>query len=233
MIYDWVDPELNRTVMIFKRVPGKTYKDAWPGLTSQKRPQVANQVAMHLKALSEKTSDYIETVQGTGLIGEWSLRVREALPLWTPRIEPRVHRDDYEAFIIRCDDYLGIDMVTPGVGEPFALQHADCNPTNFLVTTPSDPNQMPKVTGIIDWEVVEYLPKWKIATSPRANRGYMVETEPPSAEGTDWQWMLSNACVQAGFPLELEYVKEKARKPLRHYPGIPVEDIIECRYLPT
>jgi hypothetical protein len=64
-------------------------------------------------------------------------------------------------------------------------------------------------------------------------RGYMVETEPPSIEGTDWQWMLSNACVRAGFPLELEYVKEKARNTLRHYPGIPIEGIIECRYLPT
>jgi hypothetical protein len=233
IIYDWVDPEWNRTVMISKRVPGKTYQDAWPGLTTQQRLLVADQVAIHLKALSEKTSDYIQTVQGTGLVGEWSLRVREALPLWKPRIEPRVHRDDYEAFIKRRDDHLGIGIVAPGVGEPFVLQHVDCNPTNFLVTTPSDPDQMPKVTGIIDWEAVGYLPKWQIATRPREYRGYMVGTEPPSIEGTDWQWMLSNACVQAGFPLELKYVKEKARRTLRHYPGIPIEGIIECRYLPT
>ena len=121
IIYDWVDPEWNRTVMISKRVPGKVYQDAWPGLTTQQKLQVADQVAIHLKALSEKTSDYIETVLGTGLVGVWSLRVREALPFWKPRLEPRVHRDDYEAFVKRRDGRLGIDMVALGVGEPFVL----------------------------------------------------------------------------------------------------------------
>ena len=105
------------------------------------------------------TSDYFETVQRTGLIGEWSLRVREALPLWKPRIEPRVSREDYDAFVKRRNGHLGIEMVAPGIGEPLVLQHRDCTPTNFLVTTPSDPDQMPKVTGIIDWERVGYLPK--------------------------------------------------------------------------
>ena len=61
----------------------------------------------------------------------------------------------------------------------------------------------------------------------------MIETMPPCLEATDWQWMLSNACVQAGLPLELEYVKECMRKGLKHYLGLSVERIINCRNLPT
>ena len=59
----------------------------------------------------------------------------------------------------------------------------------------------------------------------------MIETMPPCLEATDWQWMLSNTCVKAGLPLKLEYVKECMRKGLKHYPGLAVERIINCRNL--
>ena len=49
IIYDWIDTAWNRTVMISKRVTGKTYQEAWSGLTTQQRLQVADQVARHLK----------------------------------------------------------------------------------------------------------------------------------------------------------------------------------------
>lgn len=82
---------------------------------------------------------------------------------------------------------------------------------------------MPVVIGIIDWEAVGYLPRWMVATQPRLKRDFMVETTPHSWAGIDWQWMLSNACVRAGFPLEFEYAKELARIRLRHYSGIALE----------
>jgi len=146
IIYDWVDAAWNRTILISRRVPGKTYKDAWPSLTQRQRLAVADQVAGHLKTLSEHTSDYAETVTGSGPVGAWSLRVREALPRWQPRIEPRVSREDYEAYMKRRDKRAGVESAPPGIGEPFVLQHDDCSPTNIFVTTPSEP-ELPVVTA--------------------------------------------------------------------------------------
>jgi hypothetical protein len=59
----------------------------------------------------------------------------------------------------------------------------------------------------------------------------MVDTNLFCLEATDWQWMLSNACVRAGLPLELEYIKAKVRGNFRHYPGMLIEGIIECSNL--
>jgi len=152
LLYDWIDAEWNRSVMISKRIPGKTYLEAWPDLTRAQKLHVADQVAIHQKALSEMTSDYVETVQGTGVPGCWSLRLREdALPQWKHRIEPRVHRKDYEAFEKRNDENYGVTVGHPGIGEPLVLQHPSVTPEHVLVTTPSGPEEMPKVTGITDW----------------------------------------------------------------------------------
>lgn len=235
IIYEWIDPEWSRVIIITKRVPGKTYQDSWHGLTTQQKLHVADQIAGHVKALSEKTSDYVETVQGTGIVGEYSLRVREEpRPYWTPRVEPPVSHEDYQAYIQRINGRYGMEIVHPGMGEPLVLQHGDLNPSNFLITTPSNAYEMPKVTGIIDWERIGYLPRWHIATMPRIIRHFMIRTEPFISECFDWQWMLSNACVRLGFPLEWEYAKEWARKILfRQYPNIPLPGFVNFQHLPT
>ena len=138
----------------------------------------------------------------------------------------RVSQEDFEEFVRSTNN----DMEPPGIGEPFVLQHGDCNPTNFLVTT-SNANQMPEVTRNIDWEYIRYLPKWSVATDPRSIVSYRVQTTPAGWEGHNWQWMLSNACIRLGFPLELEYTKLRIRELVvtrRHVP----EDFIICFNLP-
>lgn len=219
IIYAWIDPAWNRTVMISKRVEGMTYNDAWRSLTTQQKLGVADQVAEHCKALAELTSDYVETVEGGGIAGVYSLRVREAFPFWKPRVEPRVSREDYVTYLTRYDD--GVEP--PGAQEPLVLQHQDLNPTNFFVSVPSlsNPEEVPKVTAIIDWERVGYLFKWEVSTRPRKMGHFMVDIRPQCEGADDWQWMLSNACVRAGFPLYLDYLKRSGKKIYPHYPNAP------------
>ena len=58
--------------------------------------------------------------------------------------------------------------------------------------------------------------------------------EPFNREGMDWQWMLSNACVKVGFPLELEYATQYKRKTFfRYYPRAPVLWIVNWSNLPA
>lgn len=234
VIYDWIDPEWNRVITITKRVPGEIFEDVYYSLTTQQRLCVADQIAGYVKELSKKTSDWVETVQGTGIAGEYSLRVRELIAPWIPRVEPRVSHEDYQAFVQRFNERYKMKIAHPGMGEPLVLQHTDLHPSNFLVTIPSNADEMPKVTGIIDWEKVGYLPRWQIATLPRLLRRFSIEANPYHPERHDWQWMLSNAYVRLGLPLEWEYAKEWAAKfYFRKYPNIPLDRFINCQCLPT
>ncbi|KAL3422211.1 hypothetical protein PVAG01_06367 [Phlyctema vagabunda] len=225
VIFDWVDPEWNRTFMITERIHASIYQDAWASLSPTQRYQVAEQVAIYVKKLSEYKSDYLETVDGNALPGVWSLREgREALPFWKKRIEPRVNKEEYKAYIDHLRKRYGVVAEMPFPDEPFALQHMDLAPTNFFVTVPdkSDPDQKPKLVAIIDWEYVGYYPIGKTTTRPRIMRHFMVSTRPFSFKGSDWQHMLSNACRRAGLPFAWEYEKEFIQKSTyRNYPGLP------------
>ncbi|KAH6706478.1 hypothetical protein BKA61DRAFT_698273 [Leptodontidium sp. MPI-SDFR-AT-0119] len=234
VIYHWIDVEWKRTIMISKRIPGKTYLTAWPALTTPQKLHVAAQVAGHLKSLSEWTSDYVETVEKTGAVGVFSIRERETLPAVTPRVESRVSREDYEAFMKRSNLGKGILALPPNLGEPLILHHPHCHPDNIFVTTPSGPEQMPQVTAIYDWEHVRYFPKYWVATTPRWWQDFVIGNQKePTDEVFDWQWMLSNACVRVGFPLELDYVKECLKPKMAHFPSLSVEDLIRCDHLPS
>ncbi|KAH7317668.1 hypothetical protein BKA65DRAFT_570075 [Rhexocercosporidium sp. MPI-PUGE-AT-0058] len=234
VIYHWIDVEWKRTIMISKRVPGQTYAEAWPSLTTPQKLHIADQIAAYLKLLSEWTSDYIETVERSGVVGAWSLRERQPLPFATPRVEPRVPREEYEEFIKRRDSDKGMLSLPPNLGDTLILQHPDCNPANFFVTVPSG-SEMPQVTAIIDWEYVGYFPRYLVATMPRYFGSFAVQNQnglPPTIDNFDWQWMLSNACVRVGFPLELEYRKESVRIDTQHYPGLSIESFVRCDHLP-
>jgi hypothetical protein len=199
VIYDWADQEWSRAFMLSRRVPGTRFDEAWPNFTEEQKLHIATQVAKHAKSLSEFTSDYVESVIGRGLNGEFRLQCREDLPHWKPRFEPRASREEFRAWVIRTGDRHGV----PDFGGPFVLQHWDLNPTNIFITTPLDTNKAVKVTAIIDWENVGYLPKWYVTKFPRTLVHFAIEDQP---DGWHWMWMLSNALFDEGFPLEIDYL---------------------------
>jgi hypothetical protein len=84
------------------------------------------------------------------------------------------------------------------------LQHPNLNPANIFVSNPSDSNECPRVTAIIDWSNVGYLPKFYQATLPRRSHHFIVEEQ---LDGLDWVWMVSNALVEEGFPLDMYYLR--------------------------
>jgi hypothetical protein len=95
LMYDWIDLEWRWSFMLRRRAPGTRYDEAWEFLTTEQKLQIAAQVAKHLKSLAELTSDYVETVVERRLEEMHSLRLREDLPEWKPRVEPRVSREEY------------------------------------------------------------------------------------------------------------------------------------------
>lgn len=199
-MYDWIDPEWCRSFMLTRRVPGKTFEEAWPLLTTEHRLQIADQIAVHMKAISAFTSDHVETVTGKGIEGIHSLRLRVDLPFSVPRVEPPVSKEDYRKYLEK--KYKQTDI--PEIGEHFVLQHPDLNPTNYFVAVPSNPDEAAKLTAIIDWNRVGYYPAFNLTLYQRALSIYAVGG---SREGADWMWMLSNALYKVGFPLEMEFLR--------------------------
>ncbi|RDL37567.1 uncharacterized protein BP5553_05000 [Venustampulla echinocandica] len=239
IICEWIDQKWKRTVMLSRRVAGTRYNEAWPRLTIIQRLQVAHEVAGHFKELAKHESDYVETVSGGAIAGQYSLRIRETLPAWKPRIESRVSQEDHFEYLKRQDE--GIEPLD--ADDPFVLQHVDCGPKHFFVTIPTDPLEAPKVTAIMYWEGAGYLPKWRVATEPRLNRNFAIYTPPilqdstivyptPPKDFADWMWMLSHACVRAGFPLYTSYMMRQGRRALRQYPAARIEFAVSTTNLP-
>ncbi|TVY36640.1 hypothetical protein LOCC1_G006790 [Lachnellula occidentalis] len=202
LIYDWIDHDWYRWFMLSRRVPGTRFHEAWPQLSAIQKLDVADGYAKHAKALAAFTSEYIETVTGQGVEGMWRLAPRESLPDWKPRIEPRVTKEEFQKYLKRS--WGRINVAPPDAGA-LVLAHGDPTAGNIFVAVPEDPEEEAKVTAIIDWQALAYQPKWTIASTPRGQIGYSVGEQ---EDGRDWQWMLSNALYDAGFPLELE-LKEK------------------------
>ncbi|KAL3419945.1 hypothetical protein PVAG01_08444 [Phlyctema vagabunda] len=224
VLYHWIDPAWDRSFMLAKVVDGIPYDIAWHYFTQRQKCDVAEQVAGFAKSLAEHTSDFIETVQGTGMPGQWRLAAdRVAYPGWKKRIEARASRDEYKEYYQRRAARLGLVKKIPGLDEPFVLQNRDFIPENIHVTIPkeSDADQRPRVILIVNWDRVGYIPKWKMATDIRIKRDlFMVPLQ--YFAGEDWMIMLSNECVRAGFPLAWEHVVERETKGrLRHHPNTP------------
>jgi hypothetical protein len=95
------------------------------------------------------------------------------------------------------------NIVPPDPGVPFVLQHRDLIPTNIFVTIPEGSEEEAEVTAVIDWQRLAYCQKWEVATTPRGLWSYVVYNQ---EDGNDWQWMLSNALYDEGFPLELDFM---------------------------
>lgn len=232
VIYEWIDPEWQRYMTITRREPGVACSEIWGDFTIQQRLHVADQIAGYAKALSTMTSDYVETAAGTGIDGRYSIRERESVPGALPRIEERVSREDFDAFVKRRDEHIGITLPAPGIGEPLVFQTRYIRRRQVWVTIPSDSSQMPKAT-LLHWDSSGFLPKWWIATNPRTGVRYKVRSSVNAVIQNcsllltilqeDWRWMLSNACVRLGLPLELEYGKAHAAYKIRHLPYVPLK----------
>jgi len=218
IIYDWIDHDWYRWFMISRRVSGTRFFEAWPQLSSYQKYSLAESVARHAKSLANFTSEYIETVTGQGLEGRWRLGERDGLPDWKPRIEPRATREEYKRFLeVRWEKK---NVVPPDPGVPFVLQHRDLVPTNMFVTIPEDPEEKAEVTAIIDWQNLAYHVKWQVATPPRVLWSYAILNQ---EDGRMWQWMLSNALYDQGFPLELEFMGHEVPKEMICTENLPWE----------
>jgi hypothetical protein len=174
-IYTWEDEGL--LWHITRRVPGETLQNAWLGLTDAQRENIADQVAQCAHALAKHTSTRIE-----GGLGGPSISMRFLfLPSGvTNAAEAKAHLSPI-----------------PDSESPFVLSHGELSPNNIIVKNGH-------LAGIIDWESLQYEPRFWLATRLVGTIANSFDPEIYKGiyENNAWGILLSKKLVSLGYPLQ-------------------------------
>jgi len=206
-IYTWIDHAWQRSFLIMRRVPGVRLNEIWPRLSSKQIKGVATELAQHTTTLAKLTSPRCERAtrvcvqRSENLLPSWNQYER---PTWLPYLQP-------ERFTpATLTDFLTErgGIAPPHINGKFHYYHSDQGPTNVFISEPSDENDMPHVTAIIDWETASYFPHWWIGTMPRFNDNFGLDVIEDCPDRWDWMWILSDALIEEGFECEWHWYEQ-------------------------
>ncbi|MCJ1382657.1 hypothetical protein MMC17_005770, partial [Xylographa soralifera] len=203
IIYDWVDHAWTRSFMIMKRAGGVLMDEAMIYMSDDQVQDVADQVAVHIKTLTQHTSNMLETVDHFGLtetrlVGWKPLDEAAIAPSCYRRQWPRFTPEEFEAHLKEASNMTSI----PNSGPEFVLYNSDITTHNLFVSAPR-PGATSQLVQMIDWEYTAYWPRYWVATcaSPDGpfvlNRGGKLDIR--------WPVCLNKALVKAGFESKLEW----------------------------
>ncbi|CAI6095175.1 unnamed protein product [Clonostachys chloroleuca] len=157
VIYEWTDPDFNRSFLVTKEVSGRTLEEAWPHLGSLHRELLAEEVARHISELAKYTSSSFKTICGRGVFEPCLLEKRQKeRPCWLPRLlGPFKEEDDMRNYMLRISN-----EVPPEIDQEFRFYHAELGPKNIIL------NNNDALACIINWESAAYYPSFWVATKP-------------------------------------------------------------------
>lgn len=188
IVFSWVDPSWNRSMLVMKAIKGQTLAQAWGSLSTIQRRQIADTVAQFCTALASSTSNILMTVNGNGLLEPFLTPPPPASePSWKPQILGPFSHDQLRTYLSGSPGFEGyIDS--------FKFYHADLGPSNIIVTEDGT------IAGIIDWESAAFYPTFWLGTKPLVSAGFHL----PGAEKQAWANLLATALEREGFSLDIE-----------------------------
>ena len=210
VIYEWVDPSWSRSFLIMRRAPGVLLDEAWHDMTIEQRQDVANEIASHIKTLTQHTSSMLETIDklgvldDSGLVGTQPLNTVPHWPSWKRWLHPRYTR---ESLMKRIQDQSGC-LSMPDLGSEFVLYNTDLSSHNIFVQRP-EPGRKGQLTQIIDWELTAYWPRYWIATG-LARHPFCIKIKPGKPPG-HWGSVLRTALEKIGFKSEAKWYSNFAK----------------------
>ncbi|KAL9117232.1 MAG: hypothetical protein Q9187_006232 [Circinaria calcarea] len=178
-----------------KRQRGTVLEDAFIYMTDSQIKDVADEVAAHVKTLTQHTSKVLETVDHSGvgeeiLVGLMPLKEAIHTPSWVRRRSPRFTPEELQAHQKEISNMESI----PDPGPEFVLYNTGLTPYDISVYPPcrGEKCRLAEVSG---WERTGYWPRYWVAVCPSSSGIYVVR------RGNDERWAqyLSQALVRAGF----------------------------------
>ena len=196
VIFEWIDHAWTRSFMIMRRARGVPLEDAMVYMTDSQIKDVADQVASHVKTLTQHTSKMLETVDHFGveenrLVGLRPLKEAVHKPSWRLDLWPRFTPEEFKAHLRESSNMKSI----PDSGPEFVLYNAKLTPHHITVYPPRA-GAKGRLAEITDWKYTAYWPRYWVATCPNID-GYFT----PFLRDNDMRWVqyLRKALVGAGF----------------------------------
>lgn len=199
LIYEWIDPAWTRTFMIMRRPLGVLMDDVLVYMTDSQVQDVADQVAVHVKTLTQHTSNTVETVDqhgvlDTGLIGFSPYDDFIHSESWKRKQWPRFSKEELET---RLKEQSNNTTDIPDSGPEFVLYNPDIGLANLYVDPPI-PGQKGRLREITGWDNTAYFPRYWVATCPDPTSPAFTSYD-ASKYDDRWPHCLRKALMQLGF----------------------------------
>ena len=175
----------DRSFMLYRRMEGTNLQDAWESLSPEQRDLAAETVADWATALAQHASEKLQSVTENYLPEGWlnpKPGNRVGLGPWTNE-EAAKHFASYPVE----------DHAFPVLDGKFYFYHPGLSPESILVSNG-------RVSGILDWDMAGYYPRFWIATKPARHPAFVFDPSIPGCPDTDWNQRLSSALEKRGFP---------------------------------
>ncbi|MCJ1379427.1 hypothetical protein MMC17_002528 [Xylographa soralifera] len=197
VIYDWIDHNWTRSFMIMRRASGILLSDVMIYMTDRQVQDVADQVAVHIKTITQNTSPLVETVDHCGLypnrlIGWMPLASVPHDPSCYTEPWPRFNSDEFKTHLQEASNMTDI----PESGPDFVLYNSDITTHNLFVQFPF-PGTKGQLTEMIDWGFTAYWPRYWVATCAHADGPFYLNKY--GIVDVRWPKYLNKALVRAGF----------------------------------
>ncbi len=200
VIYEWIDPTWTRTFMIMKRAWGVLMAEALVYMDDSQVKDVADQVAAHVKTLTQHTSNMLETldqhgVQETRLVGWFPLKDVPHSESWKQFQWPRFSQEGFKTHLKESSNMTLI----PDSGPEFVLYNSKLTTRNIFVYPPL-PGEKGRLAEIINWDFTAYWPRYWVATCPNPDGAFITDiTDYGSKLDVRWPQFLRKALMQLGF----------------------------------
>ena len=196
VIVSWIDHDWSRSFTLIKRVAGKTLDERWPSLTSTQRSEITQKIVEYCTKLAKVTSPHYQSATGKGVRdAHLAPAAPDSHPSWKPLLLRPMSADGFTQFLRqRTGDDVQDKM--PLVGENFLFFHADLGPTNIMISEDAE------ITGILDWELAGFFPKFWIPLKVGISAGYLLDPDYVGTEKvarTAWALPLMRALMDSGF----------------------------------
>ncbi|AEO64257.1 uncharacterized protein THITE_2110209 [Thermothielavioides terrestris NRRL 8126] len=164
----------DRYFIIQSRIPGKTLAEAWPFMDESTKEHYVTRIADICAELAAWTGDGVHGVDGRNLSDLYLTPLRGV-------------EDMSPGNLLKNCVEIGMDCST------FVFYHCDLGPGNIIV------NLKERSLGVVDWEMVGFVPREWIRTKVRVSSGLDLPGDDDEVR-QEWRRRLQRRLAQNGFP---------------------------------
>lgn len=151
-VLEWSEPD-DTSLRIVKRMEGIPLTKAWPNLQEDEKRNIAKQTCEYLAQLRTLQSDWIEGLDHKPIYDSFLFSGPDNTPYGPLKSDDELWdamAGNIKQLPSKVQQVLRQNMPP---ATPYTFTHGDLSQANILVKDG-------QVTGIIDWEVSGYLPRW-------------------------------------------------------------------------